>query len=369
MKPEERLNILLENARRIAPADYARLRIRALPASRSAIAWFELGDPEGRPLLCLHGLSLSGFFFEQFHERFVELGIRAVAPCLVGGIDIADPAKTIDGLTDDLIELLDLLGIERFDVIGFSWGTLPQLALLARVPERIGKCGLLGPMLPMAFVGPQEVTRMKPDIRLSLAMVKHAPVLHRALMRLVCRMPITALVDQFRDKHLSPAEAQALVPGSAFHEQLARCLRECMLTGSAFFTQGWRMLLDPPAYALGELRRASQVDVRLYIGERDNVHLPAFAARIAAAIVGSDVALLERTNDREAVFAEVFSRNHCGIWMSRGAGRMACILHFEQALHHLMAPAPGFGADPPSSIRHLADARQRLDLALPMGEL
>jgi pimeloyl-ACP methyl ester carboxylesterase len=367
--PEKRLNTLLHNVRRSGPADYARLRIRALPASRSGVAWFELGDPKGRPLLCLHGLSLSGYFFQQHHERFVELGIRAIAPCLIGGIHIADSAKTIDGLTDDLIELLDLLGIERFDVIGFSWGTLPQLALLARAPERIGKAGLLGPMLPMAFVGPQEVARMKPDIRLSLAMVKHAPMLHHGLMRLVCRMPITALVNQFRDKQLSPAEAAALAPDSAFHTQLSRCLRECIRTGSAFFTHGWRMLLDPPAYALADLRRASQVDVRLYIGERDNVHLPAFAVQIAAAIVGSDVGAFERTNDREDRFDEVFSRGRCGIWMSRGAGRMACMLHFEQALYHLMAPASCFEGNPANSIRHLANAGQRLNPSLPIGEL
>jgi pimeloyl-ACP methyl ester carboxylesterase len=268
--------------------------VRPLPASRSSIAYFELGNPHGTPLLCLHGLSLSGYVFEQYHQHFVEKGMRAIAPCLLGGISISDSARTIHDLANEVIELMDGLGIERFDVIGFSSGTLPELALIARVPGRIRRAGLLGPMVPMKFFGARDRCT-EVGYSQSLQMIRHAPALHRGLMWLVCRLPGSALVNQFKDENLSPAEADALAPGSTFSTQLARCISECVRTGSRFFTDGWRMFLDEPGYTLSDLAGvASRVDVRLYVGERDNVHLPAFADRIAAACCGIDADELER---------------------------------------------------------------------------
>jgi pimeloyl-ACP methyl ester carboxylesterase len=313
-------------------------------------------------LLCLHGLSLSGFVFAQYQEHFAAKGIRAIAPCLLGGISMPDPGKTIDDLADEVIELLDTLGIERFDAIGFSWGTLPELALLARIPHRIRKAGLLGAMVPVSFFGPEDAARLKPDIRLSLRMARHVPALHRWLMWLVCRLPVAALVGQFRDENLSPAEVEALAPGSAFNRQLSRCIAECVRTGSRFFTHGWRMVLNEPRYALDDLAllASSRVDVRLYVGEHDNVHLRSFAETIAAACAGTTADGLKPSGSparpREAgrttgLFQLLCARDPCTVWMLPGAGRMACMLYLEEALDHLMselAPAPFKTAPAPS---------------------
>jgi pimeloyl-ACP methyl ester carboxylesterase len=349
------LNDLLERARAEQAFDHRKLRIAALPRSRSNMAFFELGDPMGTPLLCLHGLSVSGYFFEQFHAHFARHGIRAVAPCLLGGISMPEPACTVDDLVDELVELLDVLGIHRCDTLGFSWGTLPQLALLARAPQRIGRAGFLGPMVPLRFLGPQDLAGMKADVRLSLGMVGRAPWLHRALMACVCRLPISALMRQFEDEHLSAAERQALAPGSAFSRHFAHCLRECIRTGSGFFTQGWRMFLDEPGYTLAELAGvAARVDVRFYIGEQDNVHLPAVAQRLAAACAPAagmaataiDVAHVARTGNPQpqqgssgaaGVFQRVAEPGPASIWMAPGAGRLACILYVKEALDHLMS--------------------------------
>lgn len=342
--PVKRLETLRRRMARQAPGDYRRLRVVPLPASRSALACFEFGDPNGRPLLCLHGLSISGLAFEQYHERFAALGLRAIAPCLLGGVYDAEAAKTPDRLASELIELLEVLGVGRFDLMGFSWGTLPALDLLARIPARIGKAGLLGPMLPVDFLGGAELARLKPDVGLSLRMARQWPRLHRVLMGLVCRLPLAVLVNQFRDDRLSAPEAEALQPGHGFREQLARCLDECRRSGSRFFTSGWRMFSDRPGYALGDLAAAADVDLRLYVGEQDNVHLPDFACRIAAACAGADAAALMAQaaaglppTAGRAVFQPLLARGKASVWMAPGAGRMACMLYFGQALEQLMS--------------------------------
>jgi pimeloyl-ACP methyl ester carboxylesterase len=333
---------------------YADLHVAALPATKGAMAYFEFGDPTGTPLLCLHGLSLSGFYFAQYHDAFAELGVRVIAPCMLGGIYLEDPAKTIEDLTWEIVELLDVLGIEQFDVLGISWGTLPQLSLLARVPERIGRSGFVGAMPPLAFVDGQVIGQLKSDIRTTLKMVARSPGFHRALMWLVCRLPVATLVGQFKDDTLSAAETDALVPGRPFHTHFARCMSECLSTGSQFFTQAWRMFLDEPRYALGELAAAvAQVDVRFYVAEQDNVHLPYFSALEAAACMGRDVnevqeAMSQARSKRRAGGTGIFqldvARGNCSVWSIDGAGRMACVLYFKEALANLLAPVPASGA-------------------------
>lgn len=343
-----RLRDLLQEAGGARAPEYARLQIADLPRSRGAMAYFELGDPQGTPLLCLHGLSVSGLYFDQFHEHLAEKGIRAIAPCLLGGIHLRDPVRTIAGMTSDLIELMDVLAVPRFDILGFSWGTLPQLALVVRAPDRVRRAGLVGPMLPTRFLAPHDLERLKPDIRASLAMVKRVPALHRGLMALVGRLPVSVLLRQFDDEHLSAAERAALAAGGSLRANLTRWLEECRRTGSGFFTQGWQTMLEEPDYALSDLAgAASQVDLRLYIGEHDNVHLPAFADRIAAAHRGIHVEALDRARPSASpnadarngadVFRTVFSQGRSHILMTPGAGRMACMLHLRSALDDLVS--------------------------------
>lgn len=341
--PERRLRRLLDQAGGAAAPEYVRLHIRALPDSHSAIAYFELGDPQGTPVLCLHGLAVSGLVFDAEHEHFAANGIRAIAPCLLGGISLHDPVRTISGMSGELLELMDVLGTPRFDVLGFSWGTLPQLALVLRAPGRVRRAGFVGPMLPTKFLSANDIGRLKPDIRASLALARRMPALHRGLMRLVGLLPASALRRQFEDERLSAPERAALAPGGSLHANLERWIDECRRSGSGFYTQGWQMMQAEPGYASSDLAAASQVDVRLYVGEHDDVHLPIFADRIAAAHCGIDVAGLDRAKQSAAdaangadTFRTMFSQGRTRILVAPGAGRMACMLHLRQALDDLV---------------------------------
>ena len=330
-----------------APPEYAYLRHRELPRHRSRMTYFEFGDPRGRPLLCLHGLSLSGMCFAQYHERFLALGIRAIAPCLLGGMYVADPEETFDSLTSKVLELLDLLQVGEFDMIGFSWGTVVQLSLLAKAPGRIRKAGLIGTMLPTKFTDAALLAQLKSDVRMTLNMTAKMPRFHRGLMWLVCRLPVSVLVDQFRDVTLSEAELKALQPGSAFYQHFAHYLSECVSTGSRLFTDGWRMFQDAPAYALNDLAaHAPASDVRFYIAERDNVHLPQFSAIAAAARSGRPVDSVARqiaqawpdaSHHAAGAFREISVDAHTRLCLLGGAGRMACMVYFDEALQNLMS--------------------------------
>jgi len=346
----QQLQQILRDCQAIAPEDYRAIRISELRSCNSSIAYYEFGDPHGAPLLCLHGLSVSGFYFGQFDAVLRAMGLRAIAPCLLGGVYQADATVTIDTLASRVLELMDSLSIAQFDVVGFSWGTLTELALMARAPERIGKAGFLGAMTPIAFVGQRQLDQLKGDVRLSLTMVRRVPRLHRSLMAMILKMPLEKMLDQFKDEHLSTRERQALEPGSAFRTDFVRSMGECIRTGGRFFTDGWRMCLDQPTYALDALpRRAASIETHLYVAEHDNVHLPWFSALIAASLTGIDVAEVDRRLQTSVSqpasvgndgYYQVYARGQCSIWMMDGAGRIASVLYFEEALRNMMAHAP-----------------------------
>jgi 3-oxoadipate enol-lactonase len=92
------------------------------------------------PILMLHGLAESGEAFRQWVPHFVDRHVT-VRPDLRGfGDSTAMPsnfAYRLDELGQDIIRLLDALGLERVFLIGFKIGGTLSLRLAARYPERV----------------------------------------------------------------------------------------------------------------------------------------------------------------------------------------------------------------------------------------
>ncbi|QFS90475.1 3-oxoadipate enol-lactonase 2 [Mycobacterium sp. THAF192] len=69
-----------------------------------------------------------------------------------GASPVPAGAYSIDDLTDDLVALLDRLGVQRAHVVGLSLGGMTAMRLAARNPERVHRLALLctGAQLPPA---------------------------------------------------------------------------------------------------------------------------------------------------------------------------------------------------------------------------
>ncbi len=107
---------------------------------RHEIYWEEAGNPEGQPIVFLHGGPGAGAsadhrrFFDPAHYRIVVFDQRGAGRSR----PLAETAaNTTPHLIDDIEALRRHLGIERWIVFGGSWGSTLALAYAEAHPERV----------------------------------------------------------------------------------------------------------------------------------------------------------------------------------------------------------------------------------------
>ena len=122
------------------------------------LAWYEMGDPEGRAVVLLHGLfsnSYTNWIRYGHAEAVVAQGLRAIMLDHRAHGDSAKPhdpaAYPKDVLTTDALALVDHLGLTDYDLVGYSLGARTAVRMVARgaIPRRLvlagmGLEGLLG---------------------------------------------------------------------------------------------------------------------------------------------------------------------------------------------------------------------------------
>ena len=127
----------------IAPYTTGRLRVTAL----HDLYYEECGNPAGKPVLVLHGGPGAGIsaFMRQGHDPakyrmilFDQRGCGRSTPYA----SLAD--NTTWDLVEDIERLRDHLGIDRWQVVGGSWGSTLALAYAVTHPARVTEMVLRG---------------------------------------------------------------------------------------------------------------------------------------------------------------------------------------------------------------------------------
>jgi pimeloyl-ACP methyl ester carboxylesterase len=95
---------------------------------------------DGRPLILLHGGLGSGEMFGPVLPAFTD-GHRVIAVDLQGHGRTADIDRPLDVrlMADDIAALIDHLGLDRPDVVGYSLGGGVALHTAARYPDKVGR--------------------------------------------------------------------------------------------------------------------------------------------------------------------------------------------------------------------------------------
>jgi len=116
-------------------------------ADGTALAVRVVGD--GPPLVLTNGITTSSFFWKYLQPRWA--ASRTVVTWDFKGHGESDPALSVEGtrieaLADDLIRVMDAVGIERAPAIGFSMGSQVVLEACRAHADRFSAVvSLLGP--------------------------------------------------------------------------------------------------------------------------------------------------------------------------------------------------------------------------------
>jgi pimeloyl-ACP methyl ester carboxylesterase len=115
------------------------------------LAYYEMGDPAGRPVVLIHGLFSNAWtnWVRYGHAAHVaEAGFRVIMPDLRGhgrsGAPHDPAAYPPDVLADDGEALVAHLGLSDYDLVGYSLGGRTVLRMLVRgaTPRRAALSGM-----------------------------------------------------------------------------------------------------------------------------------------------------------------------------------------------------------------------------------
>jgi len=139
----------------------------------NALNLHELGDPDSRPLLALHGVTGHGGQWRRVAEHLS--GYRITAPDLRGhGRSTAEPPWTLERHTADV---LALLGEPTGTVlVGFSFGGLVAARVAATAPDRIAALVLVDPAVevdPAFAADTANLTKTSADLAAAREVQRH----------------------------------------------------------------------------------------------------------------------------------------------------------------------------------------------------
>ena len=151
------------------------------------LGYTEYGDPQGKLIFHFHGWVSSRLEFGHNHDIAKTLGARVISVDRPGvGLSDFQPGRRILDWPDDITQLADALGIDRFAVSGWSFGG-PYAAVCAyKIPHRLTAAGIIAGIPPLNRPGATQ-GMMRPG-RLFLGLGKKAPWVLRPIAWQIGRM-------------------------------------------------------------------------------------------------------------------------------------------------------------------------------------
>lgn len=113
------------------------------------LCYAEYGDPEGKPIIHFNGFPGSRLEPMLILNKIKDKGVRFIGVDRPGlGLSDFKKGRTLLDWPDDVIELADALGFDKFAVVGVSGGGPFSIACAYKIPDRLTGCGVIGGLGP-----------------------------------------------------------------------------------------------------------------------------------------------------------------------------------------------------------------------------
>jgi pimeloyl-ACP methyl ester carboxylesterase len=270
---------------------YVEPRQVQLPDGR-ALTVDDVGDPDGSPVLYLHGTPDSRLARHPDDGLTASAGVRLLAVDRpgYGGSDPLPPGAAAGAFAGDVARLLDALGVERCAVLAWSGGALAGLAVAAGLAERVDALGIAAGLVPRQAYEDADVRAAAPE-RLDMhGMADELPPgeLGEAVAPLLAPFPCDlalAAEHQREQRDAASAAELASVPGAL--ATMAAALAEGVRDGLAGVAADVESVNRPLDVDLATIRGP----VHLWWGAEDTITPPAFGSWYAARLADAGATL------------------------------------------------------------------------------
>ena len=133
-----------------------------IPDGRT-LAYAEWGDPDGRPIVTCHGTPGCRLNRHPNQELVRSTGARVIAFDRPGyGRSTRRPGRRVVDVVEDVVRLVDHLGLDKFAVAGGSGGGPHSLAIAALLGDRVTRAACIVGVAPYDVLGDEWFTGMDP---------------------------------------------------------------------------------------------------------------------------------------------------------------------------------------------------------------
>jgi pimeloyl-ACP methyl ester carboxylesterase len=252
------------------------------------LAYREYGATDGAPVFFFHGWPGSRLDLAPNEGATKDTGVRVISVDRpgIGGSD-PQPGRRVLDWPRDVAELADSLGVERFAVLGFSFGGPYARACAYALADRVTRAGLVSCLGQIDY--PDGKRGMPPPTRYGPAAARISPWFARPMVWFTARQAGGGkMIDQLA-KSMSPPDVEVLRRPEV-RERLGRSLSESFRQGT------WAATWDGVAVARGEGFRleAIETEVMIWHGDQDRNDPVAMARTPAATVAQCESRVLPR---------------------------------------------------------------------------
>ncbi len=218
-----------------------------LPDGRK-LGYATYGDPDGYPIVALHGTPGSRLWFKGDDPVSEQLGIRLISTDRPGyGLSTAQAGRKLLDYPGDIELLLNQLEIPHCSVTGTSGGSLFAAACAYALPHRVRKAALIAGV--GEFVAGRPPDGMCRENRMAFSLARHLPVLSRLFLsfmrKQMCSHPENYKKQvQQQVSHLCEADRRVMQDPENV-EQVLRHLKEANRQGVREAVREMRLVTRP----------------------------------------------------------------------------------------------------------------------------
>ena len=249
-------------------------------SDRRRLSFAEFGERKGKPVFYFHGFPGSRLEAKLADDISRESKIRFIGIDRPGyGLSDFKPERRIIDWANDVTELADALGIDRFSILGVSGGGPYAAAYACKIPDRLDAVGIICGMGPVDI---SDLIRGMPWLyRQGLRLAGHSPGITTFLYS------FSALVFRFYpERMLSILSGKAAGP-----DKIALKNKELIQVLCASFREAFRNSLRGPATDVvlysrpwGFSLKTIKIAVHLWHGEKDRIVPPEMGRYMARSI-------------------------------------------------------------------------------------